>query len=323
LPSSVAARAGTRVQCCWRQRCEDSGGLVDVPRALGIEAQAVRAKVVIVVDTAAISAVPVTVAVVVSIVTVAVASPRGLFTRIRSRTGIDNVRIEAFAICAKVVVGRNVAAVTAVPVAATMVVAIIAVTVSLPRRLFARLRALQILHLRIQAVAVGTVVELRVLTAVPATIAFIPVTTTVVVSIVAEAISDIRQLRAGRATIRGFVVWVEARAVGTIIELLGFPAVTTTISFIPITATVVIAVVAEAITNKVGLSTRCTAFLEREFWIQALAISAVICFDRCAAAVTSIPITATVVVVVVTETVALERRLFARSNTRHIAGSTV
>jgi len=85
---------------CWLcdLLCSD---LVDIPRALRVETEAVCAEV-IVVDPTAVTGIPITVAVVVAIVTVAIALPGSFLASFVSGTNSRQLRVQAGTFVTKV-----------------------------------------------------------------------------------------------------------------------------------------------------------------------------------------------------------------------------
>lgn len=250
------------------------------------------------VGTTAVTAIPVAAAHIVAVVAETVALPTVLEASGRARC-IWIQALAVFAIGVLHIRAIGTTAITAIPVAATKIVAIVTETVALPGVLLARTSAL------------GSAIEARALLAerntATAAIAAIPVTSSNIVLIVTEPITLPSSLEAGtRNGVAAFVNISFIRAV----QALAFSAVgqhgvhTTAVATVPTTTTIVVSIVAETISLPTfflaqlgeSLNTLVTSF---KVAIQARAVVAegeLLGLVGVSAAVTTIPITPGVVV---------------------------
>lgn len=185
--------------------------------------------------------------------------------------------------------------VTAVPVTAAVVVVVIAVSITLPGGLHADPVAVGG-HRGIETLTLGTVIEVLVRTTAVSTVPFAP---TIVVAVITGAITLPGRMRA-RSSASVLVVRILTFTFCTVIVLF---VVSTAIAAVPVTATVVVAIITGHVALPRGMRTHSAA--RAMVGIQALTIGAVVVFLVGATAVATVPTTATVVVAIVAGVVSL------------------
>jgi len=202
-------------------------------------------------------------------------------------------------------------AITIVPIAAAVVVSIIATSIPVVCRLsaFIDLRALLFRLLGIYALAFRAIRKLKFVTAFATAVTTIPVTATVVVPIVAAPISFPLLDLAGPGTlVLSTLFRVQAFAGFTILKLSRIATFAAAITAVPVASAVVVLVIASFIPDVI-LGTTVTALWTTFLllcWVAAGALFAVVELTfvaRSPATVTFVPITGAVVVLVVTPTV--------------------
>lgn len=198
------------------------------------------------------------------------------------------VRIQASAVCAIVellVFARITTAVTIIPIASAIVVAIVTETIADEILLLTGRAAFFDLKVGIETLAVTAVIRLNVCAT---TITFIPVAAALVVFVVTESIPLVGWFSARPITRSFFISAIKARAIRTEIVVIGAAAA---VSAVPITTAIVVAVIAEAIPLPVHFLTAVAeainATVPRAFIraIEAFAICAVVFLDRDAATI--------------------------------------
>jgi len=211
-------------------------------------------------------------------------------------------------------------AIATVPITTTIIIHVIASAIFLP--FFAAALAvtfaftLTYLLRRIQTLAFLTVGKLAFITAMATAITTIPVTTTVVVVIITSTI--LLELR-GPAHLTALTVWlrlgrIQTFALFTILALPLVSTVATTIPTVPVTSTVVISIITTTITHPLLMKTifglfAGTIFLLFDLGIHAEALTAIfkLSLVTCdTTTVATIPVTSTVVVIIITSPVSLK-----------------
>ena len=228
-------------------------------------------------------------------------------------------RVQAQTVCARSENDVVPAAVASVPVAATVVVSIVAVLVAHEPRMFASALAGHC-HGWVEACALCAVlVRVGSTTAITA----VPVATALVVTVVTEVVlHPVGVCALAHAALVFFgvvrIVGVLAAAVNAVEELSGNTRATTAVAIVPVAAADVVAVVAVTISNEVRAVTRGDTgglFVVR---IQAEAVSAVSQNGVVVTAVAAIPVAAANIVAVVTVTVALVSFCLALAAAEHL-----
>lgn len=201
------------------------------------------------------------------------------------------------------------AAVTTVPIARAVVIGVVAKAVTFEDEVgFTTARAFWCFfkYFRVEARALLAVTVLFFGFCATA-IATVPIASTLVVAVVALAVSLPGVYLAG-ARARGFaldVLLVLALAVNTMSILILLPA---TVTAVPVTSTVVVGIVTGLVPFPCQNLATPLAFLVGDFWVIAFAVLAMTVLTLgallVAAAVTAVPIAATKVIEVVTETIA-------------------
>ena len=285
----------------------------NLPVVSRIQASASVTVGVEVLSATAVTAIPVATAVVVAVVTVSIAGPVIVFAlRIRAVVAPGVKRIKAGALAAVDVRVLAAAAVTAVPIAAAHVVLIITETIGEEALVVARSHAITLLIVGIQVVGVvgvqaEAIIAVGIAVGRTAAITVIPIATAVVVVVVAEAIADV--VRRTAVTIASGVLsigvsWVNALALSaeTVVVLR-----TTAVTTVPVAGADVVAVVTVAVSVLGVVGAIAGAVVDALVGrVVALAVCAVDVQVVGSTAVTAVPIAVALVVVVVTETVALE-----------------
>jgi len=203
------------------------------------------------------------------------------------------------------------AAITIVPIAAAVVVSIIATSISVVCRLsaFIDLRALLFRFLGIFALTFRAIRKLILVAAFATAVTTIPATATVVVPIVAAPITFPPFGLAGPGTtVLGTLFGVQTFALFTIVKLFRVATFAAAITAVPVASAVVVLVIASFIADVIlgaTMTALWTTFL-LFCWVKASALFAVVELTfvaRSPATVTLVPITGAVVVLVVTPTV--------------------
>jgi len=263
-----------------------------------------------------ITPIPVTAARVIDVITVTVALPNRFLTCFLSWTFLE-IAIFAFTLLAQFVILSCTAAVAPVPSTPSIVVLIVTCLVAFPNWLGAGPFNLSLFH---TPIALSCAVEARTLFAVlhipfgSAAIASIPCTTSAIVSIIAESIALVLWFLA--SFFDNFDAFIPGTFVRTISTLTFFAVavivlITTTISSVPIASGVVIHVVTVLVTFPIRFLAFslnfCSALVGRCFisTIQAFALLAILVSVDRSTTITTIPLTAGIVVIVVAKLVAL------------------
>lgn len=282
--------------------------------------------ILIILVTTAVAAVPVANLVVVQVIAFTILHERldpatfrfflGLFA---FKLWVEAVTESAMLCGLRLFVGWDIATVATIPIACTIVIGIIAIAVAFKDEVGeATATALLLDYFLVEA---GTCLAVPVLhfRFVATAIATVPIATTFIVAVVALAISLPGVHLAVPNASRFFldIFGVLAFAINTVVIFVFWPAAVTAV---PVASAVVIAIVAGLITfPSYNLA---MPFAFSELWVQAFAFVAVAVLPLCvflvAAAVTTVPTAAAMVVLVVAEIVTtpnVHRTLFGALNT--------